>query len=99
MTYFEILSETESYVGKYIGNYSQIVIDTIQNLTSDLDFDGNGDEDNVNLDTLGSWIYKIDILLEVYDPSKLKDIDTLTEIKQVLSDWQNDLKSKKEPTG
>jgi hypothetical protein len=68
---------------------SQIVIDLIEDIDINLD-DKDGTEP-VSRDEVGSFCYKIIILLDVFNPNKEYDISVLKRLYDILAKWRADI--------
>lgn len=92
MTYRERIQYIDNCVYENMRKHSQIVIDTLEYLSEDIDEIDNvtGDVIDPTSDTLGSWLYKIGNLLEVYNNDFKLDIEILIELMSVLRDWQDE---------
>ncbi len=48
-------------------------------------------EDHVSRDAVGAMVYDFDILLEVFNPKFMKDIEMLTKMMKELERWQQEI--------
>lgn len=66
-------------------NPSQIIIDLVQ---EDIEEIVNASE--VTPDDIGAIAYRCGILLEIYNPDLIGDVNYLTGLLAAIDDWQND---------
>ena len=65
----------------YRFGYSQIVIDLVQDDIEELI------EDEIDRDKISSAAYRCSLLLKVFNPIFVKDIELLTKLIKTLDDW------------
>jgi len=86
--FYTDLCNIESLIFSQLGQVSQKLIDTIQNLTIDIvtTFEDKTANDSKE-EFVGAEIYNIEILLEIWDKDLLTDRKFLEQIKKVLENW------------
>ena len=75
-------------------NLSQITISFVNDTVKDLDV-YTPRQNEVNETDLDKWKYKIELLLEVFNPEMKYDIEILKTLDRILSDWRMEIESKK----
>lgn len=75
-------------------NLSQITISFVNDTVKDLDV-YTPRQNEVNETDLDKWKYKIELLLEVFNPEMKYDIAILKTLDRILSDWRMEIESKK----
>lgn len=66
----------------------QITIDTVQEIEDLLNI-----ENHISREAAGAAAYQCDILLDVFNPKFVKDIDILTKLKKALNEWSDDIEN------
>lgn len=74
-------------------NLSQITISFVNDTVKDLDV-YTPRQNEVNETDLDKWKYKIELLLEVFNPEMKYDIEILKTLDRILSDWRMEIESK-----
>lgn len=80
---------------------SQIVIDLVQEEVEELlNKEGeNSERASPTRDEVGSLSYQCGLLLEVYNPKLVRDIDILTRLRVALNEWATDIENTNKALG